>query len=512
MSANARTVKGSLYRWVAIAGLSVLVVISSLVALLASRWPFTQGAVITALQDRFSSAVEFQRFRSTYLTPGCVIEGITFHRNNNRNAPPLAIVKKLTIQGGYIGLFTTPARIGRVIVEGLRVLVPSRRDEMQQTSPTTQSALIIGEIIADGAVVQFASDENPTEPLQFDIHQLRLDFVTEDRPMSFHATLKIPEPPGEVRVDGQFGPLGTSDFAHIALSGSYGLQHANLGIFPGIAGTLSSDGRFNGVLEHIDVEGKTDVPDFQVKPVGHPVQLHAQFHAAVNGTDGNVALQSVDAQFKKTSVVSHGEVAGKPGVKGKTVSIDIAETRGRIEDWLYLFAKSTRPALTGPMTFVVKVVVPSEQHRFIDETTLQGEFGIDAMRFTHSGTQENVNSLSERAQGRKEPDGPESVVSNLKGHVALKGGIATFSTLSFGVPGALAQMHGTYGFMNKQINLHGTLQVDTKLSKGSSGIKAFLLRVVEPFLKQKGAGEVVPIRLTGSYTHPSYGIDYLQVH
>jgi hypothetical protein len=293
---------------------------------------------------------------------------------------PLANVKKLTIEGSYVGLFSTPKRIGRVKVEGLRVRVPSRNertnvgnDEMRRTSHTTESALIIGEIIADGAVVQFASDENPAEPLQFDIHQLRLDSVADDRPMSFHATLLNPEPPGEVHADGQFGPLKASDFNHLALSGSYGFQHANLGAIPGIAGTLSSDGTFYGVLEHIDVEGATDVPDFQVKTSGHPVHLHTQFHAVVNGTDGNVALQPVYAQFEKTSVVSQGEVAGQPSGTGKSVSIDITETKGRIEDWLRLFVKSNGPALNGSMNFRAKVAFPLEQGRFLDQITLQGD-------------------------------------------------------------------------------------------------------------------------------------------
>ncbi len=500
------------YRWIKIAGSSVLVIVGTVFVLLASRWPFTQHAVITALQERFSSTVTLKTFRGMYLTPGCVAEEITFRRDNDRNAQPLATVEKLTIQGGYIGLFTSPKRIGRVTVKGLRILVPSvsgRKDETQRTSHTTESTLIIGEIIADGAVVQFASDTNPKEPLQFDIRQLRLGSVADDRPMSFHVTLLNPEPPGEVRADGQFGPLESSDFNHLALSGSYGFQHANLGTFPGIAGTLSSDGTFHGVLEHIDVEGATDVPDFQVKTSGHPVHLHTQFHAVVNGTDGNVALQPVYAQFEKTSVASQGEVAGKRNGTGKTVSIDITETKGRIEDWLRLFAKSNRPALTGSMNFRATVGFPFEQGRFLDQITLQGDFGIDTMRFTSSETQANVNSLSERAQGEKEDSDPENVISNLKGHVELKNGIATFSTLSFSVPGALAQMHGTYGLMNEQINLHGTLRLDSRLSKGSKGIRSFLLKAVEPFLKKKDAGEVVPIKLTGSYTHPSYGIDYL---
>ncbi len=506
--------RNAFYRWMKIAGASVLVVIGSLIVLLASRWPFTQHAVITALQERFSSTVELKTFRGTYLIPGCIAEGVTFHLNNDRSAPPLATVERLTIQGGYIGLFTGPKRIGRVKVEGLRVIVPSRserKDETQRTN-TTESTLLIGEIIADGAVVQFASDKNPTEPLQFDIRQLRLDAVADDRPMSFHVTLLNPEPPGEVHADGQFGPLKASDFNHLALSGSYGFQHANLGAIPGIAGTLSSDGTFYGVLEHIDVEGATDVPDFQVKTSGHPVHLNTQFHAVVNGTDGNVALQPVYAQFEKTSVVSQGEVVERPSGTGKAASMDVTETKGRIEDWLRLFAKSNRPALTGSMNFRARVTFPFEQERFLDQITLQGDFGIDTMRFTRSETQANVNSLSERAQGEKEDSNPENAISNLKGHVELKNGIATLSALSFSVPGALARMHGTYGLMNEQVNLHGTLQLDTRLSKESKGITSFLLKVVEPFLKKKDAGEVVPVKLTGSYTHPSYGIDYLKVH
>jgi hypothetical protein len=503
------------YRWIKIAGALALVVFGGLILLLAIRWPFTEHAVIKALQERFSSAVEIKRFRGTYLTPGCIAEGITFHLNNDRSAPPLATIEKLTIQGSYIGLFTSPKRIWRIKVEGLRVLVPSsseRKNEMQRTSHPTASNLIISEIIADGAVVQFASDSYPTKPLEFDTHQLRLDSVADNRPMSFHVTLLNPEPPGEIRADGQLGPLKPGDFDHIALSGSYGFQNAILGVFPGIAGTLFSDGIFNGVLEHIDVEGAVDVPDFQLKRAGHPVHVHAQFQAAVNAADGSVALPSVEAQFEKTSVVLHGGVIGNPGVKGRTVSIDITETSGRIQDWIRLFAKSNRPALTGPMNFRAKVVVPSGQRPFIDEVTLDGDFGIDKMSFSRSETQADINSLSERAQGEKETDDPERVVSDLKGHMILKDGIATFSTLSFSIPGALAQMHGTYGINNERIDLHGTLQLDARLSKEPKGIKSFLLKVVEPFLKKKDAGEIVPVKLTGSYAHASYGVDYLQVH
>jgi hypothetical protein len=397
----------------------------------------------------------------------------------------------------------------------LRVRVPPHSERTnagnngaQHAIDSKHSALVIGEIIADGAVVEFTSDEQRTEPLKFDIHQLTLGSVADDRPMSFHASLLNPEPPGEIRTDGQFGPLRLGDFSQTALSGSYTFQHANLRVFPGIAGTLSSDGTFKGVLGHIAVEGAADVPDFQLKTSGHPVHLHTQFHAIVNGTDGNVGLQLVRAQFERTSVVSQGEVAGTPGVKGKAVSIEITESEGRIEDWLRLFIRSNRPSLTGPMNFRATVVVPSGQREVIDKVDLQGDFGIDKMRLTSSETQKKINYLSQQARGEKEDDDPASVVSNVKGHIVLKGGIATFSTLSFSVPGALAHLHGTYGLLNEQVNLHGTLQLDARLSKGSKGIKSLLLKSLEPFLKKKAAGEIVPIKVTGTYTRPAYGLDY----
>jgi len=68
-------------------------------------------------------------------------------------------------------------------------------------------------------------------------------------------------------------------------------------------------------------------------------------------------------------------------------------------------------------------------------------------------------------------------------------------------------VHGTYGLLTEQVNLHGSLQVDNKLSKGSKGMKSFLLKFVEPFLKQKNAGEIVPIKIGGTFDHPSYGLD-----
>lgn len=101
------------------------------------------------------------------------------------------------------------------------------------------------------------------------------------------------------------------------------------------------------------------------------------------------------------------------------------------------------------------------------------------------------------------------MLSNLKGHVVLKDGAAQFSNLSFTVPGASAQMEGTYNLITERIDLHGTLRTDSQPSKTTSGVKALLLKVLDPFFKKKRAGYVMPVKITGTYEHPFFGLDLI---
>jgi len=497
-------------RWIKIGTLLALIVIGGAAVLLLSRWPFTHDVVVKALQEKFSSTVEAKAFHGTYFPPGCIAEGVTFRRNSDRGNPPIATIEKLTIQGAYWEFFRTPKRVRLVRVEGLRVFVSSGSERIGNEAPSgspQQSALIIDQIVADGAVVELASSQSGKEPLKFEIHKLTLNSVADDRSMTFRAALLNAKPPGEIRTDGQFGPLQPQNVGQTRLSGSYDFQRADLDGFSGIGGTLASSGKFNGVLEHIAIEGSTDTPDFQVTRGHHAVHLKTQFQGSVNGMDGDVSLQSVHVQLEQTSVVLHIEVAKKAASGGKTVSLGATELQGRIQDWLHLLSKAHPPALTGEMNFRLQVLVPPGKRSFMERVNLQGDFGIDAASFVRSTTQEKVDNLSQLAQGEKENDDPASVVENLKGHVVMNHAIATFSDLSFSVPGALAHVHGTYGLLTEQVNLHGTLQVDDKLSKGSKGVKSVLLKSVEPLFKKKNAGEIIPIKIGGTFSHPSYGLD-----
>jgi hypothetical protein len=143
---------------------------------------------------------------------------------------------------------------------------------------------------------------------------------------------------------------------------------------------------------------------------------------------------------------------------------------------------------------------------------LRGDFGISEVAFTKEKTRQGVSELSLRAQGQKVPDAQKEVLpkitGKLSGHVDLLDGVAHFSNLSYSLPGAVANMHGTYSFIDERIDLHGELRVDTKFSKTAGGAKALLTRATEGLLaKGKGNGEILPVKLTGTYDHASYGLD-----
>jgi hypothetical protein len=165
-----------------------------------------------------------------------------------------------------------------------------------------------------------------------------------------------------------------------------------------------------------------------------------------------------------------------------------------------------RSPMSGDISLEARAEIPPGDQPFLRKVRLNGAFGIDEGSFSKPETQKNVDELSAGAQGKNKED-PETVVTELKGRVDLNGGLARFSELNFGVPGAKAQMHGTYNILNYKIDLHGMMQVDTKISKTSSGIKSLFLKVMDPLFKKRKKGEIVPVHIAGTYEKPQFGLD-----
>jgi len=501
-----------LRRWILLSAAFVVVCMALGGIVLALNWPFTQTAVTKALEDRFAREVKIRKFRSTYFPPGCVAESIELLHGERKDLPPLITVRTLTIRASYSGMLRIHKLVNDVQVAGLRVRVPPKDPDARHrlfplTNSTSGKILTIGEINADGAVLEFLSEHEVGNHFTLPIDHLILDHVGERDPVTFHARFKNTEPPGEVRSDGRFGPWNDDNPASTELSGSYTYEHVKLGVFEGISGTLSSQGKFSGTLGHIDTEGGFDVSDFKVSG-GQVVRLASRFQAVIDGTNGDTYLTRVESHFGRTTVISQGDVKGHAGQHGKTVVLAMSIGQGRIEDLLRLFTGSARPAETGDVRLQTKVELPPGPQAFLRRLRLEGEIGIGG-RFTDPKVQEPINRLAESARGEtkdQEELDPTTVLSNLKGHFVTQGGIAKLSKISFTETGTLAEIEGTFDLVDKNLNLRGALHTSGKLADTTSGFKSLVLKALGPFIKRKSI-TVVPFVITGTSSDPSFALD-----
>ncbi len=188
--------------------------------------------------------------------------------------------------------------------------------------------------------ISCGTDDKPT--LTFLLHQLNIVSFQPEKPAEFYATLTNPRPVGEIQTHGQFGPWNGDEPSQAPVQGNYTFWRADLATFKGISGFLSSQGVFSGVLDYIQVHGKTQTPDFALTTSNHPVPLNTEFNAIVDGINGNTILNSVDAQLLNSSLLCKGEVAKMPGDAGRTIVLDVTAQNARIEDLLRLVVKSDK--------------------------------------------------------------------------------------------------------------------------------------------------------------------------
>jgi hypothetical protein len=496
---------------------AIIVVMSAMISIgVRQVSPHARDWLVQWMQDRYESQVELQDFKIR-VYPRIHIEGagLALHFKGRMDLPPIIAIRHFSVDTGVLGLLRLPRHVEHVHLQGMQINIPPRGEggtpsmkspQGSQKQPNSADSVTIDQIESDKVILIIMPKKAGKEPQDYDIS--RLTMHASGDALAFHATLSNPVPPGDILSSGSFGPWNSDEPSLTPVSGSYTYANADLGYFKGIAGILSSKGEYKGVLDNLTVDGTTDVPDFRVLSGNHKVHLTTTFHAIVDGTNGDTLLQPVVARFNKTVLVTNGAVEGTPGKPGKTITLDVSTTQARIEDMILLAVKAD-PALTGDIKLKTKFVLPAGPLPVSDKLFLDGSFEIDSAHFTSSNIRQKVDTLSNKSQGQnKDTDPNENVASQMHSKFRMKDGVITFDGLAFSVPGAQINLDGTYALNGEQMDMHGTIAMQAKLSQMTTGVKSLLLKAADPFFSKNGHGTVLPIKITGSVDHPSYGLDF----
>ena len=502
--------------------LVVGVVVVGLVMAVASTVPFSSETarkkVIEALSARLDAEVELAELRFRVF-PQFHAEGVglAIRHRGRRDVPPLISVKRFSAEGNVFGLLQR--RITRVTVDELDIEIPPDRNRdrnAEREPPASQSegdsrdvggTFVIDELVAHDARLVIIPRDSDKRPKVWSIHDLRMEAVSIDKPMAFSASLENAVPPGAIETSGTFGPWGREEPGQTPLEGKFTFDRADLGVFKGISGILSAAGTFGGTLERIEVHGVTDTPDFTVKAGGHPIPLHATYHAIVDGTNGNTLLEKVDASFLNTSLTARGGVVKKPGTDGRMVELDVVMDDARLEDVLLMAVKAPTPPMAGALKLTTRFELPPGDRDVVEKLRLDGAFTITDTRFASPNVQTKINELSRRTQGQAAAQNTDRVSSHFAGKFSLRAGQLALPHVTFDVPGSAIRLGGQYGLVSEQIDFAGTIFTDAAISEMTTGYKSLLLKPVDLVFKREGGGSAIPIRITGTRSAPAFGLD-----
>jgi hypothetical protein len=468
--------------------------------------------IMKTLEETFASRLELKTL-SVSLFPSVHITGtglVLRQKAQTAGVPPLIIIDQFSADTNLLELLHIPTKVQHVRLVGLRVQIQTGQPKNPDAGTRASKAppnFIIGEVIADGTRVATIPAKAGKVPLVWDIQKLTLHDGGSERPMSFVATLNNAQPPGEIQSTGSFGPWQRDQPGETPVSGKYVFRHADLSVFHGISGSLYSDGNYGGALERIEVQGRTDIPDFSLTIAGNPMHLTTDFHALVDGTNGTTHLQPAVARFGHSSLNVQGVIDTTPGEPGKIISLDVRSENSRLEDMLRLAVKG-KPALSGAVAFHTKLRLPTGDNRDVSQALeLEGTFDATSARFSKTDEQQKVDKLSNRGRGQTNDAADDSVASDFRGRFKLRNGVMDFTDMSFLVPGVGITLNGDYGLADGHIDLTGTARLQAKLSQTTTGFKSFLLKAVDPFFSKKGAGTVLPIKISGTRDAPSFGLN-----
>jgi hypothetical protein len=535
--------------WLSSALIVALVLLAITVDVVAHRAePFVRERIVRALSSRFHARVELESFHLSLgnglrgewgvwaqghglrIWPPAQVEGVTVPLPQT-GIQPLVQLGEFRFHAPLRFRSGDPIHINLLRLKGLEVHIPPR-SHLQRPGKTDDSAAApqaapsawnvrfqVNTVDCIGAQIELQTDKPDKLPLEFMVDHFRVTGVVPGQAMNFEAELTNPKPPGLIHSTGNFGPWNVADPGESPITGDYRFEHADLSVFKGIAGILNSTGHYTGTLRDLTVDGETDMADFQLSKFGNPIALHTDFHARVDGTNGDTWLDPVDATMGRSHFTASGRIVrvlargddGRLHSTGHDIALTINVGRARIEDFLHLASKSSTPLLTGDVNVKAHLHIPPGADPVPERMALKGKFTLDNAEFTSPSVQKKISDLSNRGQGRPDDSktvDPAGTRSRMEGVFLLGDGMLKLPALSYNVPGANIELNGFYLIHSQFLDFSGIAKMQATVSQMVGGWKGKLLKPADRFFKKNGSGAEIPIYISGTREKPEFGYDF----
>ena len=491
--------------WALGIGIPVLVLLVAGVYVVDQYWPYRYRNVKPLLEQVLASKITVSAYHRTYFPhPGFVATALTLRRNTAPDLPPVGSTEDLIVEGSWLDLLMFRRTVRLVDIKGLHVVIPpvgsraNREDfppgsSMDFIGPVT----VVEKLVIHGAVLDLMRKNGGR--YSYPIRELVMRNLRQGQAVSYFVDMQNAWPAGRIEASGSFGPVIPNNLGSTPVSGKFAFSSVQLNQIGELHGTLKSEGNFSGTLAAVELFAGASTGDLAVHD-GQPTPVNGSVQCTVNALDGNVMLHGIEIKTGASTVKAAGAVTG-PVNMPKQADLDLTASQARVQDMLRPFIHS-EPPVAGAVAFKghAHLAPQTDGAKFLQRLSVDGSLVLPKERLTDPAKEQTLSSFSQRAQGGKQDDDPDAgaeVLSRLEGQVKVRDGVVSTERLMFVMPGASADMKGTYNLRDGTVHMLGELKMESDISHATTGFKSVLLKPLAPFFKKKDAGAVIPIAVTG---------------
>ena len=488
------------------AGLLVLAILAWLGA--RQFTPRLHDAVVSVVAGALESSVELGAARITFFPLQFRAESLVARHHGRRDVPPLLLVKSFVVDLSVAALWRRT--IDHVAVEGVEINLPPRVGsgprvpfDRGPSGSSRPSGVVIRRITATNSRLMLIPRESGKNPKVWDIYSLVLHDLGGGMLASFEASITNPIPFGTIEATGHFGPWQADDPSGTPVDGGYTFA-ADLGTIKGLEGHVDAKGTMKGVLEKIATSGDTSTEHFRLTRLhGSALPLTTRYEAVVDGTNGDVALTSVEIVLGLSTLHAHGAIEGTKGIKGKRVVLAVTSEKADLENLLRFLANPAKPPARGSVGLDAAFDLRQGDEDVLDRLTLSGTVHAEQLHFTDAGAQDQIDNLSRRGQGRPSDLSIDEMASRVRGAFALTKGILNLKELAFDVKGAAIRLAGRYALEPGTLDLSGEVRLIATASNTQTGYKSWLLKPFDPIFREGKTGTLLAIKIGGTADKPN---------